>query len=664
MITNLSTSYKNASNIFGQASFTNKSILNNSNASTMITGNESLLLKSIKNNNKTKSFQKKNRKLKNDIKNLKRLKVEYCTYRDLILQKTFINMKNKEVNKADFFISNCEIYKDYYKKIKTDRKYEDPNSSLTNQIIEQVYDKNLKKLSSFKKKMKTIILLKKFIQIQKENYDNKLIENEINKDILSKLNHKIQNITFITKELDNILTLYSYVKFLGEKKKQLKYENIKQFTQIDYLKYDINELLIKIQTRAVKLAELINMRNLLVCIKEGVLMEDLPLNFTFYNNNYKDILDKIIRFMNNYNIQNNENEEQNFSFPTNLFEFLYSEIILKKKDNNINERYQNYLNLNYQIFQNEEDFQRYFLETQNRVNGFFIYALNENYNKYDPEIDPNIIQIEKLDLIKNGEIKAKKTSILEKLKQENIFLNIYYKNIIRESNLIREYKIKYNEKNNSLRNLNKLLLESVFNSNTSENIKYIYNFNQLRLEKKYKIKGAYIYHTLMKNILEIYKTCPQYILNQHCFHIDEFRFRIKNFHVFINTSNYKIIASETYYLFSVYESAVLYILTDYNRLKNRQREISVFNNIRDNIFNNSKKELFKFKLGLEEKLKNDKLEKIYEKQNKKIIRSQKYYFPDIHLIKLRRNKSQERIFKKSKIIHNNNVNFDYSVIKY
>ena len=353
MITNLSTSYKNASNIFGQASFTNKSILNNSNASTMITGNESLLLKSIKNNNKTKSFQKKNRKLKNDIKNLKRLKVEYCTYRDLILQKTFINMKNKEVNKADFFISNCEIYKDYYKKIKTDRKYEDPNSSLTNQIIEQVYDKNLKKLSSFKKKMKTIILLKKFIQIQKENYDNKLIENEINKDILSKLNHKIQNITFITKELDNILTLYSYVKFLGEKKKQLKYENIKQFTQIDYLKYDINELLIKIQTRAVKLAELINMRNLLVCIKEGVLMKDLPLNFTFYNNNYKDILDKIIRFMNNYNIQNNENEEQIFSFPTNLFEFLYSEIILKKKDNNINERYQNYLNLNYQIFQNQ-----------------------------------------------------------------------------------------------------------------------------------------------------------------------------------------------------------------------------------------------------------------------------------------------------------------------
>ena len=81
-----------------------------------------------------------------------------------------------------------------------------------------------------------------------------------------------------------------------------------------------------------------------------------------------------------------------------------------------------------------------------------------------------------MDLIKNGEIKAKKTSILEKLKQENIFLNIYYKNIIRESNLIREYKIKYNEKNNSLRNLNKLLLESVFNSNTSENIKYIYNF--------------------------------------------------------------------------------------------------------------------------------------------------------------------------------------------
>jgi hypothetical protein len=85
MITSVSTSFRNLSNIFGQVSLNNISQINSSNASTMITGNESLILTSIKKNNKAKSFQKKNRKLKNDIKNLKRINIEHNSYRSLIL---------------------------------------------------------------------------------------------------------------------------------------------------------------------------------------------------------------------------------------------------------------------------------------------------------------------------------------------------------------------------------------------------------------------------------------------------------------------------------------------------------------------------------------------------------------------------------------------------
>ena len=83
------------------------------------------------------------------------------------------------------------------------------------------------------------------------------------------MNQKLQNISFIIKELDNILTLFSYVKYLGEKIRELKNENMLLYTKIDYLKNDINELVLKIRTKADKLADLINIRNFLI-IKEMI----------------------------------------------------------------------------------------------------------------------------------------------------------------------------------------------------------------------------------------------------------------------------------------------------------------------------------------------------------------------------------------------------------
>jgi len=212
--------------------------------------------------------------------------------------------------------------------------------------------------------------------------------------------------------------------------------------------------------------------------------------------------------------------------------------------------------------------------------------------------------------------------------------------------------------------LNKLLLESVINSDSRQDVKFLYQFNQLKAEKNYKIKGAYIYHTLMKNILSLYKTCPHYIIDQHNFHIEEFRFRINNFNNYLKASSYKIFANEIYYLLGIYESAVSYFLSDFNNLKNKQSEISIFNKIRDNIFNNRKRELFKFRIGLEGKILNAKFEKIYEKQNRKIIRRQNLYFPDIHSIKLKRNKSQEKIIENINISNIPDIKFDYSLIKY
>ena len=663
MITSVSTSFRNLSNIFGQVSLNNISGLNSSNASTMITGNESLILTSIKKNNKAKSFQKQNRKLKNDIKNLKRINVEHNSYRSLILQKSLINIAKKEKININLPLKNSQSFREFYDKIKKDNNNVDSKSSLSNRIIEQVYDNKTKKLSTFNKKMKTMILLKKFIHDQKLNYENKLIKNEVNESLMKNINIKIHNINFIIEELDNILTLYSYVNFLVQKRRQLKEENLMEYTTIDYLKNDINELFIKIKSKADKLADLINIRNLLIGIKEGILNKDLPLNFTFFNDNYKSTLDKIFKSLISYINRKNQDENKNFSIPTNLLEYIYSKTVNKMKNINLNNRYKNYLKINYPIFKDEEDFQKCLLEMQNNINGFFIFTLNKSYRKYESEIDPTKMQNENFDLIKSKDIKNQKKKILENLKEKNNFLNIYYENVIKESKIIKYNKIKDSEKN-SLRNLNKLLLESVINSDSRQDVKFLYQFNQLKTEKNYKIKGAYIYHTLMKNILSIYKKCPNYIIDQHNFHIEEFRFRINNFNNYLKTSSYKILVNEIYYLLGIYESAISYFLSDFNNLKNRQSEISIFNKIRDNIFNNRKKELFRFRIGLEEKIINAKFEKIYEKQNKSILRRQNLYFPDIHLIKLKRNRSQEKIIEN---INNSNIpdfKFDYSLIKY
>ena len=480
---------------------------------------------------------------------------------------------------------------------------------------------------------------------------------------MPKINLKIHNINFIIKELDNILTLYSYVKFLVEKRRQLKEENLMDYTRIDYLKNDIHELFIKIRIKSDKLADLINIRNLLVCIKEGILMKDLPLNFTFFNDNYKNILNKIYKSINNHDLKKNDNEKINSIIPKNLLESIYSKIIKEKKNINLNNRFKNYLKINYPIFKNEEDFLKCFREMESDINGFFIYILNQNYRKYESDSDPSLIKEENFNLIKNQEKEQKKKNLIEKLKQENIFLNIYYKKVLIESKKINYNKLNKNEDNN-LKNLNKLLLESIINPKIAKDIKYIYNINQLKSEKKYKIKGAYIYHILMKNILEIYKKCPQYIIYQHNFQIEEFKFRINNFNNFIKTSSFQIIINEINYLLKIYYSSISYFFYDLNNLKNKQNEISVFNNIKDNIFNNTKKELFRFKIGLEEKIYNAKLEKICQKQNKNVIRRQNLYFPDIHFIKLKRNKSQEKLIDKNIFSNNNNIKFDYSFIKY
>ena len=653
-----STSYRDISAIFGPAYINNnKSVLNSSNASTMISGNESLLLSSIQKNKKAKTFQRKNIKLKNDIKNLKRITVENFSYRNLILQRALVNISKKEKNKVDLSNNKNEIIKGYFDKVKKDTINIDPKSSLTNRIMEQAYEKEFKKLSKFRRKLKTTILLKTFVHEQKKNYENKLKEGEVNERLIFDLNRKIENISFIIKELDNILTLYSYTNFLAERRRQVTYQNLREYTIIDYLKNDVNELFTNIKMEAEKLADLMNIRNLLICIREGVSIKDLPVNFTFFNDNYVATLDNVFKLIIKSNEKLKENEYINFEIPTNLLEYLYSKTIEKMKNFTVNKQFKNYLKLSFPIFKSVEEFEKYFNGVENKIKDHLIFILNENYEEYQPETNTEENENKKLINIKE-QCQEKKIK-LDNLKKENILLKRYHKKLLQENNLIK-YNNKNSEKDN-LKSMNKLLLESFIKSDSAQEIKFLYNFNRLKSKKNYEIKGAYIYYTLMKYILYIYKNYPEYIVKLHNFRLDEFKLRIKNFSVFIKSSSFKIIAEEILYLLSIYESTITNLMFDLDNLKRDPNYINEFNNISDEIFNNRRLEFTKFRVDLKEKVKNARYEKISDKQSKKILRKKCIYFPDI---KLRRNNSQEKIKVRTNNSRINGFKIDYSSINF
>ena len=96
---------------------------------------------------------------------------------------------------------------DFYSKIKKESDNINLDSFLTQRISEQIYEKEKRYLSNFNKRMKIKILLKKFIQDQKVNYKNKLIENKKDEQLIYNLNKKIDRISFLIKELDNILII-------------------------------------------------------------------------------------------------------------------------------------------------------------------------------------------------------------------------------------------------------------------------------------------------------------------------------------------------------------------------------------------------------------------------------------------------------------------------
>ena len=130
--------------------------------------------------------------------------------------------------------------------------------------------------------------------------------------------------------------------------------------------------------------------NLLICIKEGIKLKDLPHNFTFYTANYQNVLDEILISCNNYNPK-----KPTKNIPTNLLEYLYIKFI-KKMKSNLSKKYKNYLKLNYKIFKDEEEFIIKFSEIEKKLNDYLeIFLKKQKYNNTDEKNNKININIKK-----------------------------------------------------------------------------------------------------------------------------------------------------------------------------------------------------------------------------------------------------------------------------
>ena len=634
---------------------------NISKISTRLNQSESYLFSTLIENNKTINFQKENKKLKNKFFNVLSRNIDKYSYKNLFLQKKINNSRSitninpfklKSINKTNFLSkSKSEI------NIK--------NISFISQKIEDhILERNKKSVSNFKRKIKAIILLKKYLYEQKLIYQKEYENNQNNILLIKKINKKIKDLNYLIKENENILEFNRYIKFLIEKRIELKYSNLLLSTQIDYLKDDNKELFIRIKEKSEKLWELFNIRNLLICVKERIFIKDLPLIFHCHNtsylstlikqyNNYVDLLESRKKYILN-------NPLINFKIPTNLVEYIYSSIKNEINRETLDKKMLNYLNPKIPIFKNEDEFIRTLssIEEQTIDSYFFFFLYQKGKND---EITQKYINT--INTIKNenkyiNETIEKYEIILIKLKQKNKYYNTYINQLKKEYNI--DYNIdknrdilkneKINAKNEDIknRNINNKFLRSITNTISPEKNKFYFYLNNLKNEKKFRMKNSYMYYMISKNTLELYKKIPKYFYIQNIFSFEYFNKCINNINNLENNPLILII-DNVIYLLSLYNSAITLFLIHYKKIIKTNNKI--FNSISNQINFNKKLNFVEFRKILDDKINKLKIEKLLEKNNKIIIKQIKPVLPMIKYFNNKSKTDRKKIFNLKKNIN-------------
>jgi hypothetical protein len=619
-----------------------------SRLSTKLNSSESLLFQSFYINKNIRKFQMKNIKLKNKIfssykdvtnnsyKNFLRSKI-YNNISKISLPEfnnSNENMPSKELNNNNNNNNHSILRKSFSNNIKEINKMSFIELRLRDELLDIFNFKNNRLGCNnynnkyyFKESTKKRILLKKYIYEQNKNYikevkSKNIYEKKINEK--SKITNNIYQL--IAHNKLNIVTDYNL--FLQKKIHQIKEKDFYFCKYIELLKNEIKNLFIKIKIESDKLWFLLDIRNFLICVKESISIKQLPLIFRFYNSDYLDELTKINE-NDIYLLEKIEKPKKNlnlFRIPTNLLVYIKALNGLDKEI--VDKRFSKYLNSNYIIFKNVEEFiNKYALTEKTMLNHLRNSLIQNNYNEAEKmKLSKQIKDIEKDNKIFENDYNNTK-KVFNEIMSDNIYYNKSFNKVSVLKKIIENVKNVEKDKNYD-KDKNKVENIKIENENNEHFLKMIskkkYNFeknqfllkyNELKNCKKFKTEKEYVYYFIYKNIFQLFKIYPEYFYKQN-------KFSLKKMYLYIN--NIKncdkfpdpIIQSNVIYLLSIYENAITYFLFDYQKDLEIFGTTNFYNKIKKKVIINKKHMLLKQQKILENKVKKLKFEKYNQKQTK------------------------------------------------
>ena len=614
------------------------SFINNSMLSTKLNSSESFLFKSIYINKNIKLFKMKNLSLKTQYY-ASTNSVNKNIYKNFIQNKFSENFKKLKINlelpkmenmhksNSTYNIKNLKPNTGNSKQIQKisyfDQKFRNELYDIHNYNNQFGYN-DRKNIMHLKESTKNRMLIRSYLynkekKYQKDLEDRNNYENKINKN--SEKIHYIYNDVInnkINKEIN-------YNSFLQEKIKEMRQIDFELYKYIEQLINQIKELFIQIKVKSDRLWHLFDIRNFLICVKEGISLKNLPYIFKCYNSEYLDELTKL-NDKDIYSLEkkNKKNDNLNiFHIPTNLL--LYIKSLNEVEGNNMDKKFDKYLDPNYKIFNSPDEFKTTYMITEKKVLTFLRNSLDKkNINDKikiklkeiikDIENDNQIFS-EDFNNVENhyNKVKINNENIVNrKLKLSQSTGNIKVKKIeLYDSLNFNEKEIKrYIEEKKDEK-----FLKLIRGNNDVENTQFLYKFHQLKKLKKFETMKEYVYFYIYTNILNFMKIYPEYIYNQEIFDIKIFNGYINNIQ---NCNKFPefVISSNIIYLLNIYENAINSFLYDYNNNIKKYGKTDTYKKIRKKEINEKKIFLFKKQKFFESKIKTMKINKYNMKFSK------------------------------------------------
>ena len=654
-----------------------KSLGNNSILSTKLNSSESFLFKSIYINNNMRLFRMKNISLKNKLYTASSGEKNQNIFKKFLKKKLSDNFKNIKIKTSLPKMDNFHNYNNNIPNIKPNTIHTNGFKKITyfdelfrNELFDiPNFNNNPKGNNShnnnlyFQESTKNRVLIRNYLY-QKEKKYQQDIEN--NNNFKKQIDENSEKINYIYHDVINnkINRLINYNEFLKYKMKIMKQKDFELYKNIEILIKEIKELFINIKIKSDKLWSLFDIRNFLICVKEGISIKQLPLNFRCYNSDYLDELTKLNEkdLFSWEQINRRKNNLNIFHLPTNLL--LYINTLNGLDNEEIETKFKKYLDPNYEIFKSPEEFKRAYLLLEKKV-------LDNLRNSIE---EKNINDSIKLKLISQmKEIKTDEKSFKEDFeKEKKYFLNVKTNNDNKNKIILRlslstgdilinkKKKERFKAKDPEIlkhieENKDEKFLKLIRGNKDMEKNQFLYKFHELKKLKQFDTMKEYVYFYIIENNLKFFKKCPEYFYNQEIFNIQRFNNYINNIRNLHHFKDY-IITRNIIYLLNVYENAINSFIADYkNQLKQYQRTRE-FYQIRKTEINNKKNILFKKQRYLDYKIKEMKINK-YNRKFTKYRYLQRNSFIDSYSTNIN-SKGKSFGFKKNNKKENEEV-FDY-----